>query len=338
MGPEAGSDVFEIAVAVVAVEALVGGGLFQGAQVLDVGADLDVVEVILVDGRGDDGAATVPSYAQLGIFLVDVLCQLVDTFRITVATHEGDAGEVLAVFLNEVVDGVRVQRQAYVLPKVMAVTPRTVTRAIRNVNCQCHFVGYLLKYNIRVDVLQHRLICHSVITTGGLLLTGLREVRDALQVADDTSHVVHVLRVAVRALLQITLVNMAAVVADGVRDIEGEIVAAFLGCDLQQMQVLILGEMLLEVHVEGRATREVLDVGSAMQLELVEDGQRVVLYDIEVRVVAVAWYEVAVLTIPLGVLYTNVLGRNHLAVEHHVLRAILTIILFYQSEIGRAHV
>ena len=35
MGPEAGSDVFEIAVAVVAVEALVGGGLLQGAQVLD---------------------------------------------------------------------------------------------------------------------------------------------------------------------------------------------------------------------------------------------------------------------------------------------------------------
>ena len=62
LGPEAGSDVFEIAVAVVAVEALVGGGLLQGAQVLDVGADLDVVEVILVDGRGDDGAATVPGY------------------------------------------------------------------------------------------------------------------------------------------------------------------------------------------------------------------------------------------------------------------------------------
>ncbi len=193
MGPEAGSDVFEIAVAVVAVEALVGSGLLQGAEMLDEGADLDVVEVIFIDGGGDDGTAAVPGNTQLGVLLMDVLRQLVHTSGIAVASHEGDAGEVLAVFIYEIIDGIRVQRQANVLPKVMAVTPRTVTRAIRDVNCQCHFVGYLLEYNIRVDVLQHRLICHSVITTGGLLLTGLREVRDALQVADDTGHIVHVL-------------------------------------------------------------------------------------------------------------------------------------------------
>ena len=62
MGPEAGSDVFEIAVAVVAVEALVGSGLLQGAEMLDEGADLDVVEVIFIDGCGDDGTAAVPGY------------------------------------------------------------------------------------------------------------------------------------------------------------------------------------------------------------------------------------------------------------------------------------
>ena len=93
---------------------------------------------------------------------------------------------------------------------------------------------------------------------------------------------------------------MATVVADGVGNVEGEVVAAFLGSDLQQMEVLILGEMLLKVHVEGGATREVLDVGSAMQLELIEDGQRVVLYDIEVRVVAVAGHEVAVLNFSMS--------------------------------------
>ena len=194
MGPEAGSDVFEIAVAVVAVEALVGGGLLQGAQVLDVGADLDVVEVILVDGRGDDGAATVPSYAQLGIFLVDVLCQLVDTFRITVATHEGDAGEAGATLANKIIDGFGVQRQANVFPKVMAVTPRTVTRAIGDVNCQCHFVGYFLKNDSCVNVFQHDLSLRmSIVTTCCLFLTSLREVRDALQITDDTSHIVNIL-------------------------------------------------------------------------------------------------------------------------------------------------
>ena len=108
MGPKAGGDVFELAVTVVAVEALVGGGLLQGAEVLDEGADLDVVEVIFIDGGGDDGAAAVPGYTQLRILLVDVLCQLVHTPGVAVATHKGDTGEVLAVFIPEVIDGVGV--------------------------------------------------------------------------------------------------------------------------------------------------------------------------------------------------------------------------------------
>ena len=62
MRPEARGDVLELAVAVVAIEALVGGGLLQGAEVLDEGADLDVVEVLLIDGSRDDGTAAVPSY------------------------------------------------------------------------------------------------------------------------------------------------------------------------------------------------------------------------------------------------------------------------------------
>ena len=125
---------------------------------------------------------------------------------------------------------------------------------------------------------------------------------------------------------------MTAVVADGVGDVEGEIVAAFLGSHLQQMLVLLFGEVLLEVHVEGGTTREMLDVRSAMELELVEDGQRVVFDHVEIAVVAVAGHEIAVLTIPLSVLHTDILGRDHLAVEHHILRAILLIILLDESE------
>ena len=60
MRPEARGDVLELAVAVVAVETLVGGGLLQGAEVLDEGADLDVVEVLLINGGRDDGTAAVP--------------------------------------------------------------------------------------------------------------------------------------------------------------------------------------------------------------------------------------------------------------------------------------
>ena len=54
---------------------------------------------------------------------------------------------------------------------------------------------------------------------------------------------------AVRALLQVALVDMATVVADGVGDVEREVVATLLGGNLQQVQVLLLGEVLVEVHV-----------------------------------------------------------------------------------------
>ena len=50
LAPEAVGDVLEGAVLALAVKALVGGGRLQGAKVLDVGANLQIVEVGLVDG------------------------------------------------------------------------------------------------------------------------------------------------------------------------------------------------------------------------------------------------------------------------------------------------
>ena len=120
-----------------------------------------------------------------------------------------------------------------------------------------------------------------------LFLTGLGEVADTLQVADDTGHVVNVLRVAMRTLLKVTLVNGATLITYRIRNIEGEIVAAFLRSYLQQVHVLLLRQVLVQVHVEGRAAGQVLNVWSAVQLELVDDGQRVVLYHVEVAVEAV---------------------------------------------------
>ena len=48
--PEAGGDVFEIALGGLAIEALVGGGFLQGAEVANVRADLDIIEVLFIDG------------------------------------------------------------------------------------------------------------------------------------------------------------------------------------------------------------------------------------------------------------------------------------------------
>ena len=153
----------------------------------DKGADLDVVEVLLVDRGGYDRLATIPGHLELWMLLMDILCKHVDAFRIGIASHEGDTGDVTAILLHEAVDGLCVEGQSDILPEVVAVTTRAVTRAIRDINCQCHFVWYLLKYDACIDVLQHKAIgmvplalnlgslesCMGVESASGLLLTSL---------------------------------------------------------------------------------------------------------------------------------------------------------------------
>lgn len=133
------------------------------------------------------------------------------------------------------------------------------------IDCQGNLVGDFLANNIVVMELQHRLciLCLAsfaslfdfavvlcVETSRGFLLTGLGEVGHPLHIADDTGEVVQILAVAVRALLEVALVYVTAVVADGVRNIEGEIVAAFVRSNLQKLLVLLLAQVLLKVHVE----------------------------------------------------------------------------------------
>ena len=78
----------------------------------------------------------------------------------------------------------------------------------------------------------------SIISAGRLLLTCLREIAHAFQIADDTCDVIYVLAVAVRTFLQIAFVYVSAVITYRVRNIEREIIAAFNSGNLQQMTVL----------------------------------------------------------------------------------------------------
>ncbi len=48
--------------------------------------------------------------------------------------------------------------------------------------------------------------------------------------------------------------NMSAVIADGIWNVECEVVATFLCSDTQQLTILWLGEVLFEVHVKCRTT------------------------------------------------------------------------------------
>ena len=104
-----------------------------------------------------------------------------------------------------------------------------------------------------------------------------REIADTFQIADDAGHVIHILAVAMRTLLEIALVDMSAIVADGIGDVECKIVAPLLGRHAQQLSVLRLREMLVEVGMKGRAAGEMLDIRSTVHLELVNDVERIVL-------------------------------------------------------------
>lgn len=153
--PEAGGDVFEVVGVCLAVEALVGGGFLQGAEVADEGTYLDIVEVGLVDGGRNADATAVPRHLELRVLLVDILCQEVDTLGVGIAAHEGEAGDIVTILRHECVDGIRVEWQSDVFPEILTVAARTVAGAVADVDGQGDLVGYLLEDDICIDVLEH---------------------------------------------------------------------------------------------------------------------------------------------------------------------------------------
>lgn len=171
----------------------------------------------------------------------------------------------------------------------------------------------------------------SVVSFACFHLTGSREIAYTFHVTDDACKVIYIRRVAVWALFQVALVDVSALVAHRVRYVECEVVAPFFGSHAHELSVLCLRQVLVKVHVQCRTARKVFYVGRAVQAELVENGERIVFYAIEIAVVAVARYEISVGFVPLCMLHTYVFGRYHLAVEHGFLRAILLVVGLYES-------
>ena len=82
----------------------------------DKGADLDIIKVGLIDEGGDAEASAVPRHLELWMFLVNVLRQHVDAHRVAVAAHEGYAGDVASVLVDEIIQRIGVQGQSRVFP------------------------------------------------------------------------------------------------------------------------------------------------------------------------------------------------------------------------------
>ena len=78
LSPETIGNVLKLPIDIAAIEALVSGGRLQGPKMLDIGSHLDVVEVLLVDCRRNTYSSAIPSYMELGIVFMDILCQLID--------------------------------------------------------------------------------------------------------------------------------------------------------------------------------------------------------------------------------------------------------------------
>ena len=116
----------------------------------------------------------------------------------------------------------------------------------------------------------------------GLFLTHLAERRYALQVTDHTGKVIQILASALRAYCQCIFAYISAVVADSVAAVECEIVRTVMGSDIEQLSILVLAEMLRDIHVQRRTSVEILHIVLSMKLELVYHRKAIVLRIIEI--------------------------------------------------------
>lgn len=71
---------------------------------------------------------------------------------------------------------------------------------------------------------------------------------------------------------------------------------------------------------------------AAVQPEFVDYIQRRIFDAVKIAVVAVARYDVAVFAIPFRMFHADVFGRDHFAVEHHLLASVFLVIPFDQPE------
>jgi hypothetical protein len=204
---------------------------------------------------------------------------------------------------------------------------------VGDVDGKRYFVRNFLEDNIKnwhisasVDLL------FAVIPSVGFFLTGFREVADAFQVTDDAGQIIYIVAVTIGTFFEITLVDMSAVVADGIRNVKSEIVATFTGSHAQQLSVLFLAEVFLQVAVQGGTSGEVFDVFLTWSRNLSRTLVLGVLHHVEIAVVAVAVYFIAVFFVPLGMFHADIFGGNHFAVEHQFLGAVFLVVLLDEAK------
>jgi len=132
--PEAIGNILKGAIVTKTVKALVGGWRLQSTKMLDIRTYLDVVEVRLPNNRRYTKTSTIPRYLKLRIGLVDVLCQLVDTYWIRITAHERQTGNIGTITLYKGINCIRIQRHTNVIPEIMAMASRAATWTVGDID------------------------------------------------------------------------------------------------------------------------------------------------------------------------------------------------------------
>ena len=111
---------------------------------------------------------------------------------------------------------------------------------------------------------------------------------------------------ALGAFREPVLGNKTTIVADRVGNVVGKIWAFGFDGYVHEVAVLRLGEMLVEVCVEGGTAVQIARHSIAMEDEFIKKVACFILDDIEVGIVTIAGNEVAVFLVPRGVFDTEV--------------------------------
>lgn len=75
---------------------------------------------------------------------------------------------------------------------------------------------------------------------------------------------------ALRAFFQTVFADVSAIITDCIRNVEGEVGDTKLNGIMHQLEVLLLGEMLIHIPVPGRASVKVAGELAAVKFETVE--------------------------------------------------------------------
>ena len=149
-------------------------------------------------------------------------------------------------------------------------------------------------------------------------LSVVGESGNQLEIADDPRGVVQIAASALRAGIQPVLADVAAGIAQRVGYIESQVIAAGANRRVQQKQILLFGQMLVQIDMAGAAAVQIPGEGFTVEPQLVQNVHRRVLGDEEIVVVAVARHIELAFFVPRSVLHAQPLGRHHLGVEHQL--------------------